>query len=469
MTESNCLFIFRNDLRVYDNTALIEASKNHKNVYPIFIFTGEQIKNNKFKSNNCIQFMCESLRDLSHQTKGKLILLYDKNDGIKTISKILNNSDKINSIYVNADYTPYSINRDKKIQKLCEKNNVIFKSFDDRLLCCSKNNENAMNLIKNNNGDPYLVYGAFKKAFYKIKINKPNNYKVKNLKQLTHFSNEQNINKLNFLNDINQFYIQNKNIFVNGGRKNGLKHLKKLPISYKQTRDTPSINTTNLSAYNKFGCLSIREVYQKFKLTNSHKVLKDQLIWRDFYYYLLYYFPHSQNYNFKKNIKIKWSSNDKHLQAWKDGKTGYPIVDAGMRQLNETGYMHNRLRLITSMFLVKVLLINWKEGETYFAQKLVDYDPAQNCGNWNWVASTGVDSLQFGPRIFNPIQQSKKFDKNGKYILRWIPELKNENIEDLHNPDKLKNYIKPIILPENLDIQKNKFIQNFNKKNEKIK
>jgi deoxyribodipyrimidine photo-lyase len=218
--------------------------------------------------------------------------------------------------------------------------------------------------------------------------------------------------------------------------------------NYPRTHNDLSHSTSELSAFIKFGCVSIREVYKTFR--SKHDFIR-QLFWRDFYANILYSFPYVLGSAMKKNYnKVHWHHNSNWFKKWCDGETGYPVVDAGMRQMNQTGYMHNRARLIVSSFLVKTLLISWEEGEKYFAQKLVDYDPASNNGNWQWTAGSGADSQPYF-RIFNPWEQGKNYDPNCEYIKKWVPELKDVpnkdilNWEDTHSEYKDVKYPKPIV------------------------
>jgi len=431
------IFIFRRSFRLYDNTGLINALKNSKKVIPIFIFTPEQIKKNKYKSNNAIQFMIESLNELNKELKekkSKLYFFYGKQH--KIISKI-NKEIKIDSVYVNKDYTPYAIKRDKKIKKTCEKNNIKFFEFEDILL-------RPVGSIKSND-NVYLKFTPYFRACAKIKVNKP----IKNL-----YSNyfKKKI-KCEFKKDIDNFYKFNENILIRGGRKNALLKLNKINNfkKYNDKRNILSISTTHLSAYIKFGCLSIREVYHKFKkkLQNNNQLIS-QLHWRDFYYNICFFHPNVIGKSLKsKYDDIEWDNNSNLFNKWKEGKTGYPVVDACMRELNTTGYMHNRGRLIVASFLVKILLVDWRKGEKYFATQLTDYDVSVNNGNWQWVAGSGADSQPYF-RIFNPWLQSKKFDENCEYIKKWIPELSEVKNNDIHKWDLKYNlynkvYIKPIV------------------------
>ena len=227
---------------------------------------------------------------------------------------------------------------------------------------------------------------------------------------------------------------------------------------YASMRNELTYSTTQLSAYIKFGCVSIREVYWKIrakvKNADSRANLINQLIWRDFYFHIMYHFPKSMGGNFREKFNgFKWKNNKGWFKAWCEGHTGFPIVDAGMRELNETGYMHNRSRLITSNFLTRILICDWRWGERYYAQRLRDYDPSVNNGNWQWSAGTGTDTAPFSQRIFNPWLQSGKFDESCEYIKKWLPELKDIPNEDLHKWDerhteydlKKLGYGKPIV------------------------
>ena len=435
------IFIFRRDFRIKDNIGLNYASKNFKNIIPIFIFTPEQISNdNKFKSNNAIQFMVESLKDLDQELKNNSSKLHlFSGDNIKILNKI-SRKIEIENIIFNMDYTPYAIKRDKDISKFCKKKNINCVITEDYLL-------DKIGTFNKSDGDPYTVFTPFKNNVLKYKIEKPKKIKLKN------FISKNNLGDTGFIK-----YSINKNILVNGGRKNAkikLNNIKKFK-NYNKDRNTVSVNTTQLSAYIKFGCLSIREVYWKIKETfKNRNDLLSQIIWREFYFYIAYYFPQvlkGKNYNEKYN-KIIWNKSKTLYNKWINGETGYPIVDAGMIELNTTGYMHNRSRLITSNFLNRLMAYHWTIGEKYYATQLTDYDPSVNNGNWQWIASTGVDPKPYFQRLFNPWLQSDKFDPDAKYIKKWLPQLKDIPSKELHKWDKfyqnynLKDikYYKPVV------------------------
>ena len=409
------IFIFRRDLRLEDNTTLNSLISLGLPILPIFIFNKNQINpsKNAYFSNNCVQFMVESLEELP-------ISYYDTDNDIKILMK-LNKEYNIKSIGFNKDYTPFAIKRDNTIKEWCDKNNIKLISEEDYTLY-------PIGSIKNNSNKPYEVFTPFYNKCKLTTVKKPNTLKGNFIK----LSNKLNINK---------YYKKNINIAVNGGRSKALLILDKIKKgdfrNYNKTRDVPSLEgTTRLSAYIKFGCISIREVYYCV----SDAIIRE-LIWREFYANITYSFPRVLNGNsFKEKYdKLKWSYDINKFNKWCNGQTGFPIVDAGMRQLNETGWMHNRLRMITAMFLTKDLFIDWRLGEKYFASKLVDYDPSSNNGGWQWCSSTGTDSQPYF-RIFNPWLQAKKYDKDCIYIKKWIPELKEIPIKDILNWDK--SYLK---------------------------
>jgi deoxyribodipyrimidine photo-lyase len=425
------IFIFRRDFRIKDNTALNEAIKNNDIIYPIFIFTPEQIKYNKYKSDNSVQFMIESLLEL----KRLINLTFCYGDIEDVLNDIIKNN-KINSIYTNTDYTPYSVKREKRIELLCKKNNIKFNYYHDITLF-------EPNTILNSSNNIYQKYTPFYRACNR-KVRKPitvNLHKTKYVK--TKYAIDKQIYK---------FYKHNDIIHIHGGRTNALKIVKNIRKhnNYNKTRNTLNIMTTNLSAYIKFGCISIREAYY-YLIKN--KTLIRQLIWREFYYHLGYGFIDRFGHSLKpKYDRIKWLNNSSLFNKWKNGETGFPIVDACMTQLNKTGYMHNRGRLIVASFLIKNLMIDWKYGEKYFAQKLVDYDVLVNQGNWQWVSGSGADSQPYF-RVFNPSLQSEHYDKNAEYIKKWLPQLNNIEPKHLHNWENYYNeynlkdikYFKPII------------------------
>tara|TARA_B110000908_G_scaffold170571_2_gene230556 strand:+ start:1931 stop:3349 length:1419 start_codon:yes stop_codon:yes gene_type:complete len=431
------IFIFRRDLRLFDNTTLINMLKNNKSIIPIFIFTPEQIdiKKNKYFSNNSVQFMIESLKDLNKEIKKcKSKLYFFKGDNIKVLSEI-NKKIKISSIGFNIDYSPYATKRDSLIKIFCDKNNIKLYTYEDYSLYPIIDNTTY-----NKSGKPYTVFTPFKNNLIKNHVvRKPDKLKkftlVKEagLKEISYYFNIKNLDTL---------YTYNSKINVTGGRNNGLKILKNLKKwdHYNNKRNCMDYKTTFLSAYLHFNVVSIRETYYKIlNILGKDNLLINELHWRDFYMNISYNFPRvlkgmisKKNISFREAYdKIKWSKSKKKFKAWTNGKTGYPIVDACMNQLNTTGYMHNRGRMIVASFLTKHLMIDWRMGEKYFAQNLVDYDCHSNNGGWQWSSGSGTDAQPYF-RIFNPWTQTKNFDPDCSYIKKWVPIFKDIDPKDIH-------------------------------------
>ena len=412
MTEIN-IFLFRRDFRIVDNLALnklIEECGN-KGIYPMFIFNPKQIyaKNNQYFSNNCVQFMIESLDSLDQH----IDVNYYEGDDIEVLTK-LSKKYKINSIAYNKDYSPFAIKRDGIIEAWAKSKEIRIITAEDYTLY-------PMGTILNNKNEPYQVFTPFYKKSLLIKVKAPEPPIVKHINVI----GIKNIKKF----DKHKYYVVNDDLAVRGGRENALERFKNIMTDYAKVRDYPALDkTTKLSAYIKFGCVSIREVYFNY---NKVKELQRELVWREFYANILYYFPYVLGNSFKEKYdNIEWTNNKEWFKKWCQGKTGYAMVDAGMSQLNKTGWMHNRLRMITAMFLTKDLLIDWRWGEKYFATRLVDYDPASNNGGWQWSASTGTDAQPYF-RIFNPELQLKRYDKDYEYIRTWIPTYELDAVEKI--------------------------------------
>ncbi|KAA3606353.1 MAG: deoxyribodipyrimidine photo-lyase [Calditrichaeota bacterium] len=417
------IFVFRRALRLEDNTGLLRALEFSEKVIPCFIFDKRQVRENSYKSQNSLQFLINSLKELDSKLRKKssrLFLFY----GIQ--EEILENlltSQKIEAIFCNRDYTPFAIQRDEKIKNLCEKKGVEFYKFADYLL---SEPENALK----KDGTPYSIFTPFFRNASWKQVNIPEKISTNNF-----FSGKID-SEVDFAVTEKFLEKENPNIFVKGGRKEALGILTNLEKfhNYEEERNFPSLSkTTGLSAHLKFGTVSVREVYYKFftKLGDSHPLIR-QLYWRDFFTHIAFHFPQVFGNSFhKKYDQIEWKNDEKNFKLWCEGKTGFPIVDAGMRELSETGFMHNRVRMIVASFLVKDLHIDWRWGEKYFAKKLVDYDPSVNNGSWQWAASTGCDAQPYF-RIFSPWSQQEKFDSDCLYIKKWIPELRNLEPKEIH-------------------------------------
>ena len=421
-------FIFHRDLRIEDNTGLIQALQNSEEVIPIFII---QPKLN-FAPHRW-RFLNESLIELNMdltKQKSELLIIQDK------ISNVINNlkkNDKIDAVFSNTDFSQYAKKRDEEIYFECKRYGIKFNSFLDHLL-------HDPNTILTKEGNPYTIFSFFLKEARNHHVKRPDRHKMKNFSKSSLKSNYK----------LESFQIE-------AGRTKALKILENMSNfkNYDSERNIPYIEgTTKLSAHNRFGTISIREVYEKISNTlgREHTVISE-VYWREFFSYILYHFPKSQFNEFKEKYrKIQWAENQKNFHAWCNGNTGFPIIDAGMRELNTTGFMHNRVRMIVASFLVKDLHINWRKGERYFAKMLVDYDPAINVGNWQWAASTGCDSVPYF-RIFNPWLQQKKFDSDCNYIKNWVKELESLLPKDIHNlwrrhPPEL-DYPEPMVVHQN--------------------
>ena len=432
------IFLYNRGLRLYDNTTLIHQIKEVGPIVPIFIFPPEQINpsKNKYFSNNAVQFMIESLHELSNEIKKKDGEMYFfKGDNIKVLKEIHKNK-PIESIGFNNDYTPYARKRESDIKTWCNKNNIKCYCKEDHVLYDIFDGQ-----TKKADGTPYLVYTPFRNhCMNNLKVravDKFKSFKFNKVGQLE--SIKFNINE----KEIDDFYKSNLNINVRGGRNNGLKILAKLSNfkEYNKKRDCLMYKTTFLGAHNHFNTVSIREVYYKMveKLGKKSSLI-NEIHWRDFYVNITYEFPHvlqgqikNKNISYKKKYdNIKWSYNNKLFERWCSGTTGYPIVDACMRQLAKIGFMHNRGRMIVASFLGKDLHLDWRMGEKWFASHLVDYDPMSNSGGWLWCYGNGTDAQPWF-RIFNPWTQAEKFDPKCEYIKYWIPELKDVPIKDILN------------------------------------
>ncbi len=409
---SRTVFIFRRDLRIYDNCGLNAALRQSDQVLPCFIFDPRQIEAHPYQSQPALRFMLQALDDLQQQflvVNGRLFLF---SGNPESIIKLIQQRYDITAVFVNRDYTPFSRQRDAEIQALCEQLQLDFLSHADALL-------NEPEQIVKPDHQPYQVFTAFYNRARQNPLALP-----------------QALVSGQWLND-DQFGVMPLpdgvdmplRMPLTGGRRAAMQILETLTDcrDYSQQRDFPSLDSTSgLSVYLKFGCCSVREAYFAVvdALGSEHSLLR-QFYWRDFFTHIAFHFPHVFGHAFHRRYDaIQWRNDRDEFQAWAEGRTGFPIVDAGMRQLNQTGCMHNRVRMIVASFLVKDLHISWRWGERYFAQRLLDYDPCLNNGNWQWAASTGCDAQPYF-RIFNPWLQQKKFDADCQYIKRWLPELEH--------------------------------------------
>lgn len=402
------IFWFRRDLRLDDNHALFKALKSGYDVLPIFIFDSNIT--NKLNQNdhrlNYINNVLDGLNKRLSENKKKIYIY--KGNPIEIISKLIIKL-KIKEIYLNKDYEPYARDRDDKIEKLCVANNVSYNSFKDHVIF-------EEDQIVKKDGTPYVVYTPYsRKWIEKFQSNQLDSYPSE--LNLGGFVNSDKIREVNYLMDFEKNIISPKTYNLN----------KDLIDKYEETRNFPALDSTSRIGVNlRFGTVSTRKIVKTSSERSNNTFLKE-LIWREFFIQILWHFPHTTEKSFKdKYERIEWRNDMDDFKLWCDGKTGYPIVDAGMNQLNKTGFMHNRLRMVVGSFLCKHLLIDWRLGEKYFADKLFDYEQASNVGNWQWVAGCGVDAAPYF-RIFNPEEQQKKFDKELQFIKKWIPNYDKDN------------------------------------------
>jgi len=421
------LFLFRRGLRVRDNSGLIEASSTSETVIPAFIFDPRLASQNPYFSHNAFQFMVESLYDLSRQVaaeRGFLCVFRGRPEAV--VERLIAEED-IEAVFVNKDYTPFSRTRDATIAKVCDEHHTAF-------YCCSDVLLHEPGDVLKDDGKPYTIFSHFLRKALTIPVRPVNVARVNNLSNLN-IASESSESFYHELPD------QNALRSVRGGRPQSLKTLTNLHkcAQYETEREYPAKSgTTRLSAHNKFGTCSIREVYHAAvdKLGAEHQLIVE-LFWRDFYSHIAFFFPHIFHGSFyPKYDTLVWDTTTQKFDAWRSGRTGFPFVDAGMRELNASGFMHNRVRMIVASFLIKDLHVDWRWGERYFAQNLVDYDRAVNNGNWQWCASTGCDAQPYF-RIFNPWLQQQRYDPDCRYIKTWIPELREVTPALLHSPEKL--------------------------------
>lgn len=398
------IFWFRRDLRLRDNAGLYHALKDGSPVVPVFIFDRNILDELEDKNDRRVEFIHLALQDIQQQ-----LLKIDSSLDIRygnplVIYKELLKGYNIKKVFTNHDYEPYAKQRDSEILQLLNEHGVSFHTYKDQVIF-------EKNEVLKDDGKPYTIFTPYSRKWkaalkeYHLKA-----YPVK--KYLANFFKQPG-KKIISLEEMG---------FAPAGLPFPGKEWKGQVIRhYKEQRDIPSVQgTSRLSVHLRFGTISIRELADEAGALNE--TFLNELIWRDFYHMILWHFPRVVGHAFKPEYdKIRWRNNEKEFDAWCNGITGYPIVDAGMRELNQTGFMHNRVRMIVASFLTKHLLIDWRWGEAYFAKKLLDFDLAANNGGWQWAAGSGCDAAPYF-RVFNPYLQTKKFDPELKYVRKWVPE-----------------------------------------------
>ena len=403
------IFWFRRDLRLHDNRGFFHALKEGGNVLPVFIFDTEILGRLENKSDARVEFIHSQLSVLKNELEkygGSLKIIF----GTPELAfKRVTDKYKITAVYTNRDYEPYAKERDEKISKQLAENGIAFHTFKDHVIF-------EKDEVMKSDGKPYTIFTPYSVRWKAALQNVP----------IEHYSSDKLLDRLSKIApfhtpSLEEITFTKSDIEVLKPRLN-----EDVLRNYHNTRNIPSIaGTSNLSVHLRFGTVSIREMVALAKQTNEQFL--NELIWREFFQMILWHFPQVVNNAFKKNYDgIKWTNNEVHFQSWCEGKTGYPLVDAGMRELNATGLMHNRVRMVVASFLTKHLLIDWRWGEAYFAEKLLDFELASNNGNWQWAAGCGCDAAPYF-RVFNPIEQQKKFDPDFTYIKKWVPEFGTYN------------------------------------------
>jgi len=396
---------FRRDLRLEDNTGLYHALNENDNVLPLFIFDKNILDALDEKSDARVQFIVNTIQELRHQLqKAGSDMLVEYGEPLEIWKKIIRNY-SIKAVYTNHDFEPYALQRDAEIGDLLKSNGIQFKTFKDQVIF-------EKNDVLKDDGKPYTVYTPYSKR-WKLRLTP---------EDLQPRYSEKKLGNLYKTLPLKEITLKDIGFLPSGIEVPPLKINLNIIKNYHNTRDLPAVQgTSRLSVHLRFGTLSIRKLATATQQVNEKYF--NELIWREFYQMILAHFPHVVTNSFKPAYdRIVWRNNEKEFAAWCVGKTGYPIVDAGMRELNATGFMHNRVRMIVSSFLTKDLLIDWRWGEAYFAKKLLDYDLASNNGGWQWAAGCGVDAAPYF-RVFNPQSQTLKFDPEFKYIHKWVPDM----------------------------------------------
>lgn len=413
MTDKVNIFWFRRDLRLDDNLGFYKALRGKYPVLPIFVFD-ENILNELPENDARISFIFDQLQKMRTelQEHGSSLAMYHGNP--KKIFKAICSEFQVQNVITNHDYEPYAKDRDAEISEELEKEKIGFYTFKDQVIF-------EKDEIVKEDGNPYVVYTPYMKKWKAT------------------FKEEQHL-KIYYTSQVLDNLFQHSRLPNLTLSDIGFKRSKiKVPEydvtpttiqDYEKTRNFPAQEgTSRLGPHLRFGTVSVRKIIKKAK-AEKNETFWQELIWREFFMQILWHFPETIDNAFRKKYdRVPWRKAKGDFSKWKEGKTGYPLVDAGMRQLNETGYMHNRVRMVVASFLCKHLLIDWRWGEAYFAEKLLDYELSSNVGNWQWAAGSGVDAAPYF-RIFNPTTQIDKFDKNKAYIKKWIPEFETDDYPD---------------------------------------
>lgn len=395
------VFWFRRDLRLEDNHGLYMALKNGEPVIPLFIFDANILSALEDTHDARLTFIWQQLQAMDQALRDVGSSLLVKHGSPLEVWKALLEEHQVSAVYFNHDYEPYARKRDQDIAKMLIEKEIVCKSYKDQVMF-------EKSEILTQQGNPYTVYTPYSKS-WKSALEGIPRYPSEDLK--AHFWKA----KPQFFPSLADLgFVESSLSFPS--KKPSPKILK----SYADERDIPHLDhTTHLGVHLRFGTVSIRKMVD---LAQDYPTWLNELIWREFFMQILWHYPHVVTGPFREKYKaIQWRNAPQDFEAWCQGQTGYALVDAGMRELNQTGFMHNRVRMLVASFLTKHLLIDWRKGERYFAQKLLDYDLSANNGNWQWAAGTGCDAAPYF-RIFNPMTQLKKFDPDLKYVKKWVPE-----------------------------------------------
>ena len=419
MSKKVSIFWFRRDLRLDDNLGFLKALKSDFPVLPIFIFDTE-ILDKLSKDDARVTFLHETLqkmRDtLQKEHNSSMALFHGKP---LEIFKELTNVYDVQGIYTNHDYEPYAKDRDTEITSFLEEKKIDFNTFKDQVIFEKDD-------VVKDDGKPYVVYTPYKNKWKSL-------FNANQL--INHDTNEYMVNLI-ALTKLPNVSLSDMNFEISKVKVSEFTVSPSLIQNYEDTRNFPAKKngTSRLGPHLRFGTVSVRKMMKK-AIAEENEVFWSELIWREFFMQILWHFPHTKERSFRpKYDRIDWRNNEEEFEKWKNGLTGYALVDAGMRELNSTGYMHNRVRMLVASFLCKHLLIDWRWGEAYFAEKLLDYDMSANVGNWQWAAGSGVDAAPYF-RIFNPMTQVDKFDKQKEYINAWVPDL-----QELTYPQKMVDH-----------------------------
>ena len=402
-------FWFRRDLRLDDNAGLYHALKSGEKVLPVFIFDTEILDKLENKTDARVEFIHQALIGIQQQLTQLGSTLYVRYGKPEKVWKELIAEHHLKNVYANHDYEPYAKERDNEIAALLKKHDVGFHTYKDQVIF-------EKDEVLKDDGTPFVVYTPYSKKW----LAKMNDFYFKSYptEKYIHNFHKASAQEIISLEEIGFTHTQIKfpPIAVN----------EKVVMQYHETRDIPSVDgTSRMSVHLRFGTISVRKLATTAKRLNQKYL--NELIWREFYQTILWHFPRVVNSSFRPEYdRIEWRNNEKEFEQWCQGNTGVPLVDAGMRELNATGHMHNRVRMVVASFLCKDLLIDWRWGEAYFAEKLLDFDLASNNGGWQWAAGTGVDAAPYF-RVFNPTLQANRFDPKGEYIRKWVPEFDSLN------------------------------------------